>query len=50
MFGRSCIGNGNDNDRGVVNGAARIETHVRSVTASMKDLIILLSSRLEENS
>lgn len=50
VFGRLWTGNGIDNDMGVVNGAARIERHLWSATASMKNRIIVSSSRIEENS
>ncbi len=50
VFGRSWSDNGNDNGKGVVDGAARTETHLRSATASMEDRIIVSFSRLEENS
>lgn len=41
VFGRLWAGNGIDNDTGAVNGAARIERHLWSATASMKYWIIV---------
>ena len=41
VFGWLWSGNGIDNDIGVVSGAARIERHLWSATASMKDRVIV---------
>ena len=41
VFRRSSSGDGSDNGKGVVNGAARIETHLWSATASMENRIIV---------
>ena len=41
VFGRSWSGAGNDNSKGVINGAARTETHLCSASASMKTEIIV---------
>ena len=41
VFGRLWSGNGMDNDMGVVSGAARIERHLCSATASMRNRFIV---------
>ena len=41
VFGRLWSGNSIENDMGVVSGAARIERHLCSATASMKNGIIV---------
>ena len=41
VFGRLWSGNGIDNDMGVVSGAAKIERHLCSAAASIKNRFIV---------